>query len=111
MVLNVYKLVKQVLLTRIHICTGVGNSMLFEEMMEDSLFPSSVDVTNIDISETAIDWINKALSQSKKKSSGCVTRYVTMDATNMTFETDTFDFVFDKGCMDAVRNVNYFYNI
>ena len=44
--------------------------MLFEEMMEDPLFPSTVDVTNIDISETAIEWVNEMLSKSNKKKSG-----------------------------------------
>lgn len=37
---------------------GVGSSSLFEEFAKDPLFPANTQVTNIDINQTVIDWMN-----------------------------------------------------
>jgi hypothetical protein len=37
--------------------------------------------------------------------------YIQMDACEMTFEDDSFDFVLDKGCMDAVRPLIFYITI
>ena len=101
---------------------GVGNSVLFENLSEDSSFPANVKLINIDISETAIEYmkerqsklnkqkiqkINKKIIDINQNESAFKIEYQVMDATNTTFEDKSFDFVLDKGCMDAVGNAQW----
>jgi ubiquinone/menaquinone biosynthesis C-methylase UbiE len=51
------------------------------------------NIVNIDISPTVIE-------QMKQLSPGM--EWIVMDATEMTFENNKFDFVIDKGTMDAL---------
>lgn len=75
---------------------GVGNSLILEELIEDALFPIAVKTTNIDISDTAIEFMN---ARTKKKEK---IEYVCMDACDMDFEDESFEIVFDKGTVDAL---------
>ncbi len=58
------------------------------------LAENGFDATGIDISETAVSKAKK-LAEDK----GVKARFVVGDAVKMPFEDDTFDFVYDRGCL------------
>lgn len=73
---------------------GCGNSKLSENMYNDNF----QNITNIDISEIVIEKMNNI----KKIKQMDNMKYLEMDATRMNFENNYFDFVIDKGTLDAL---------
>ncbi|XP_059632007.1 uncharacterized protein LOC132274693 isoform X2 [Cornus florida] len=72
---------------------GCGNSAFSEGMVDDGY----EDVVNIDISSVVIDAMQKKCSNRPQL------KYIKMDVTDMsTFQTDSFDAVFDKGTLDSL---------
>lgn len=67
---------------------GCGNSTLSADMVEDGYI-----VTNIDISEVVINFMRDKHPNME---------WYQMDATEMTFDDNTFDIVIDKGTIDAL---------
>jgi len=67
---------------------GCGNSTLSADMVADGYM-----VTNIDISEVVINFMRDKHPNME---------WYQMDATEMTFEDNTFDIVIDKGTIDAL---------
>jgi len=75
---------------------GCGNSKLSEEMAEKDGFSN---ITNMDISEVVLQKMREKTS-TKESCKGF--KYEAMDATNMRYDSDTFDVVIDKGTYDAL---------
>lgn len=73
---------------------GCGNSKLSENMYSEDYF----NITNIDISGIVI----KKMNEEKDNKNMEKMIYLEMDATSMTFEDNSFDFVLDKGTLDAL---------
>lgn len=72
---------------------GCGNSPITLEMWRDGL----TNITNIDISDKAIQ-----VMKQQAESQGIGGQWLEMDATKMSFESNSFDVVFDKGTLDAL---------
>lgn len=72
---------------------GCGNSKIAKELRDEGFS----DILSVDIAQTAID----VMSERFKGVSGL--RFLQMDVTNMTLEDASFDVVFDKGLLDALR--------
>eukprot|EP00347_Sterkiella_histriomuscorum_P017991 403347204 len=73
---------------------GCGNSRLSEDMYKDGY----QQITNMDISDVVLEKMRSVYFPDK-----CPTfQYVPMDATNMQFRDNSFDFAFDKGTYDAL---------
>lgn len=72
---------------------GCGNSKLSEQMYDDGYH----SIVNIDISQAVIDQMRETCDKKGKKM-----EWVVMDATQMTFDSELFDVVLDKGTLDAV---------
>lgn len=71
---------------------GCGNSRIAEELYNDGF----KDVMNIDISQTAID------KMSAKFAGISALKFTKMDMLQMSFADASFDFVLDKGTLDAL---------
>lgn len=74
---------------------GCGNSKVSENIYIEGF----CNITNIDISDVVIDKMNK----SKEEKGLSSMKYIEMDATNMTFDSNSFDVVIDKGTLDALN--------
>lgn len=111
---------------------GAGNSLLAEQILGDLRFPSRLSVVNVDVSPVAVDRMNEHLDSifgtestteakpttrgkkqiSKSKStvkppgSRVWTRdqisYLLHDVSDLPYEDESYDFVLDKGMLDAV---------
>lgn len=68
---------------------GCGNSKMSNQMFNEGY----KEITNIDISDVVIE---------KMKAEYPHLSYIEMDATNMTYNSNTFDCVIDKGTLDAL---------
>eukprot|EP01119_Soliformovum_irregulare_P002748 TRINITY_DN13002_c0_g1_i1.p1 TRINITY_DN13002_c0_g1~~TRINITY_DN13002_c0_g1_i1.p1 ORF type:complete len:221 (+),score=38.61 TRINITY_DN13002_c0_g1_i1:31-693(+) len=81
---------------------GCGNSELGERMWQDDLG----NIVNVDYSPSGIDYMMKRFES--LQGSGSFTpkdttcKYLTMDATNLEFDDQTFDYVFEKSLLDAM---------
>lgn len=71
---------------------GCGNSRIAEELYNDGF----KDIMNIDISQTAID------KMSAKFAGILALKFVKMDMLQMSFADGSFDFILDKGTLDAL---------
>lgn len=111
---------------------GAGNSLLAEQILNDSRSPSKLKITNIDISPVAVDRMNDHLNSlfgdesdtesrtrvatrgkkkpnNKRKSNASDLRftrdqicYLLGDVTDLQYESSSIDVVLDKGMLDAV---------
>lgn len=79
---------------------GCGNSRLTYDMYKSSW----KQITNIDISQSVIDTMQKW--HDKKGVVSSEVSWMVMDATNMSFEEQVFDVVVDKGTVDALMSGN-----
>uniref|UniRef100_A0A7S2TWQ3 Methyltransferase type 11 domain-containing protein n=1 Tax=Lotharella oceanica TaxID=641309 RepID=A0A7S2TWQ3_9EUKA len=77
---------------------GCGNS----ELAEGLALEGYTDVTSVDISGKCIDMMLKRCQESKHAEKLKDLRWIRMDASRMTFEDKTFDFIIEKGTMDAL---------
>lgn len=73
---------------------GCGNSKLSVDMFDIGF----KNITNIDISEVVIEQMKKTFRDRE----GC--KWLTMDATTMTFDKESFSVVLDKGTLDAMMS-------
>jgi ubiquinone/menaquinone biosynthesis C-methylase UbiE len=72
---------------------GCGNSKLSEQMYESNY----QNIVNIDISEVIINKMKEQCKETCPKM-----EFFEMDATNMKFPDNEFDFIIDKGTLDAL---------
>ncbi len=72
--------------------TGCGNSLLSEQMHKGLGLKKNV---------TSIDFEDSVIKRMSNKGTPGVD-YQVMDATAMTFENSSYDFVVDKGTLDAL---------
>ncbi|EAR93350.1 UbiE/COQ5 family methyltransferase (macronuclear) [Tetrahymena thermophila SB210] len=70
---------------------GCGNSKLSEDMFDDGY----INIVSTDISDVVIQQMKE---QTQKKNM----IFEVQDCTNLTYQDQTFDFVFDKGTLDAL---------
>ena len=73
---------------------GCGNSTMSGKMYEDGW----TNITNIDISDAVID----KMKEDHDKKGMTDMKWLTMDATKMIFEDNSYDLVIDKGTIDAL---------
>lgn len=71
---------------------GCGNSTMSNDMVEKSGYKN---VVSIDVSGIVIEKMKKRYKNENLE-------WFTMDVTDMKFENDTFDLIFDKGTIDAL---------
>lgn len=71
---------------------GCGNSLMSRDMLKNDI----KFITNIDISETVIQQMKETNEDEARL------EWLTMDCTKLSFENNTFDFVVDKGTIDAL---------
>eukprot|EP00923_Selenidium_pygospionis_P051623 GHVN01089515.1.p1 GENE.GHVN01089515.1~~GHVN01089515.1.p1 ORF type:complete len:451 (+),score=58.74 GHVN01089515.1:713-2065(+) len=80
---------------------GSGVSQLGLEISEEGWFQH---IVHIDISKRATNFMKERYNaQSQGDTGGVCIEWLEMDAANMTFEDNSFDFVIDKGTADALR--------
>lgn len=72
---------------------GCGNSNLSEQMYDVGF----TNITNIDISPTVIEQMQKTTNEKGKHM-----KWIVMDATKTDFKNQQFDIVIDKGTVDAL---------
>jgi len=73
--------------------TGCGNSK-FSEHLYDLGYKN---ITNIDFSGIVIDQMKERYKESYPEIT-----FLEMDACDMTFENNSFDFILDKGLLDSI---------
>uniref|UniRef100_T1JA07 Methyltransferase type 11 domain-containing protein n=1 Tax=Strigamia maritima TaxID=126957 RepID=T1JA07_STRMM len=73
--------------------TGCGNSRLSNDLYDVGI----MNITNIDISETVINVMEKQNMKIRPKM-----KWRAMDVTNMNFKNEKFNVILDKGTLDAI---------
>ncbi|KAL4497220.1 hypothetical protein ABPG72_019540 [Tetrahymena utriculariae] len=72
---------------------GCGNSKLSEDMFDDGY----INIVSTDISDIVIEQMKESTQKKNKNMT-----FEVQDCTNLTYQDQTFDFVFDKGTLDAL---------
>ncbi|KAL4485866.1 hypothetical protein ABPG73_018271 [Tetrahymena malaccensis] len=72
---------------------GCGNSKLSEDMFDDGY----INIVSTDISDVVIEQMKEQTQQKNKNMT-----FEVQDCTNLTYQDQSFDFVFDKGTLDAL---------